>query len=114
MAETKRIFVEWTKEDIDELLKLYLDGVPLEDLAAEIGKSYASTKAKITALRKSGMEIPYRDQKLIQAKRRQTMSTGRKKQTAFDKEYQGAVPFGHWSITKPWSRADGRREDRSN
>ena len=114
MAETKRIFVEWTKEDIDELLKLYLEGVPLEELAAEIGKSYASTKAKITSLRKGGMDIPYRDQKLIQSQRRKTMSTGRKKQTAFDKEYQGAVPFGHWAITKQWGKSNGRTASRSN
>lgn len=104
MAETKRVLVEWSPEDIDELLKLYLDGVPLEDLAAQIGKSYPSTKAKITALRKGGMDIPYRDQKLIQARRRKTMASGERKQTAFDREYYGAVPFGHWMITKPWRK----------
>ena len=104
MAQTKRIVVVWTPEDIQELVKLYLDGVPLEDLAAQVGKSYASTKAKITSLRKSGWDLPYRDQKLIQAKRRKTMESGERKVTAFDREYQGAVPFGHWMITKPWRK----------
>ena len=103
MADTKRILVEWTQADIDELVSLYLEGVPLEELAERIGKSYPSTKAKLTTLRKSGVDLPYRDQKLIQATRRKTMNLGEKRVTAFDLEYQGAVPFGHWSITKPWS-----------
>lgn len=107
MAHTKRILVEWTQADIDELVTLYLDGVPLEELAERIGKSYPSTKAKITALRKSGMDLPYRDQKLIQATRRKTMNLGEKRLTPFDREYQGAVPFGHWVITKPWGKAHG-------
>lgn len=105
MATTKRTVVIWTQEDIEKLVKLYLDGVPLEELADRVGKSYASTKAKITLLRQSGMHLPYRDQKLIQARRRKTMSSGDKKLSAFDKEYQGAVPFGHWMITKPWRKA---------
>lgn len=102
MAESRRIPNEWTKEEIDNLVKLYLEGVPLEELAEEVGKSYPSTKAKITALRKGGMDIPYRDQKLIQAKRRKTLATGEKKRTPFDIEYHGPVPCGHWLVTKPW------------
>lgn len=111
MATTKRIVVTWTQEDIDNLVKLYLDGVPLEELAERVGKSYASTKAKITSLRKSGMDLPYRDQKLIQSRRRKTMANGEKKQTPFDREYQGAVPFGHWMITKPWPYQPEEKED---
>jgi len=102
MADTKRTVFVWTQEALDKLVELYLEGVPLEELAQRIGASYPSTKAKITMLRKSGMDLPYRDQKLIQSTRRNTMNLGEKKLTAFDREYQGAVPFGHWSITKPW------------
>ena len=91
----------WTQEEIDNLVKLYLEGIPLEDLAAEVGKSYCSTKAKLTTLRQNGVNLPYRDQKVSQARRRAT-ETGEKKITAFDREYQGVVPFGHWTITKPW------------
>lgn len=111
MATTKRILVVWTPEEIEELVKLYLDGVPLEDLAEQVGKSYASTKAKITSLRKGGRDLPYRDQKLIQAKRRKTLATGEKRVTPFDKEYQGPVPFGHWLITKAWPYKPDEEED---
>jgi hypothetical protein len=104
MATTKRIAVTWTQEDIDNLVKLYLEGIPLEALAERVGKSYGATKAKITVLRKSGVDLPYRDQKLIQSTRRKTLNLGEKKKSPFDREYQGAVPFGHWMITKPWRK----------
>lgn len=111
MATTKRIVVTWTPEDIEELIKLYLEGIPLEALAERVGKSYASTKAKITSLRKSGVDLPYRDQKLIQSTRRKTLNLGEKKVTPFDKEYAGPVPFGHWLITKAWPYKPDEEED---
>jgi hypothetical protein len=39
------------------------------------------------------------------------MESGKKKSTAFDREYRGAVPFGHWLITKAWPYKPDEEED---
>lgn len=95
---------QWPQEQLDKLVELYLEGITLEDLAVEVGKSYCATKAMLTALRKRGVDLPRRDQKLCQARRRAT-ETGEKKLSEFDKAYHGKIPCGHWSITKPWRKA---------
>jgi len=98
----KRVLVNWDQDKVKQLIELYLDNIPMDDIGGIIGVSYASTKAKITALRKSGVDLPYRDTKLLAQRRRETIANGGKPPTEFDREYQGAVPFGHWTITKPW------------
>jgi len=110
MAKAKRPLVHWTQEQIDELVKLYKEGLTFEEISLKIGISHASTKAKVTSLRKRGMDIPYRDRQDIAQKRIDTIAKGGKKPSAFDREYQGAVPFGHWTITKLWKLTDEQRE----
>jgi hypothetical protein len=102
MAKAKRPLVRWRQDQIDELIKLYKEGLTFEQISLKIGISHASTKAKITSLRKKGMDIPYRDRQEIAQKRIETIANGGRKPSAFDREYQGAVPCKHWMITKPW------------
>jgi len=99
----------WSQEETDELIKLYMDGMKLEDLAEAIGKSYCSTKARLTYLRSKGVDLPLRDQRVCQSRRR--AEEGRdgdsgyeKRMSDFDKAWYGRVPFGHWMITKPWKK----------
>ena len=93
---------QWPQEKVDELIRLYLEEVPLKEMAERMNITYGATKAMLTALRHRGYDIPLRDQKRAQQRRRQTLLSGERVVTAFDKEYQGPVPFGHWMITKPW------------
>lgn len=102
MAKAKRAFVVWTQEQVDDLIKLYREGLTFEEISLKIGITHASTKAKLTALRQSGVDLPYRDPKVLAKKRLETIAKGGKPPSEFDREYQGAVPFGHWTITKPW------------
>lgn len=92
----------WSEEQIDNLLKLYREEVPLKEMAVIIGKSYGSVKGMLTVLRQKGYDVPYRDQKRAQARRRARQTNGEKIITKFDIEYQGPVPCKHWMITKPW------------
>ena len=102
MAKAKRPLVSWTQEQLDELVKLYLEGLTFEKISLQLGMSHASTKAKITFLRQKGVDLPYRDRQSIAETISKTMKSGKKQSTAFDREYRGSVPFGHWIITKPW------------
>ena len=95
---------QWPQEQLDKLVKLYLEGMNLEELADAVGKSYCATKGMLTALRKRGVHLPHCDQKISQAKRRETLASGEKKLTEFDIAYHGRVPCGHWMITKPWRK----------
>lgn len=93
---------QWPQEKVDTLLKLYREELPLKEMAVRMGISYASVKAMLTCLRYRGYDIPLRDQKRAQARRRQTLLSGERVVTEFDRQYQGPVPCGHWMITKPW------------
>ena len=92
----------WSQESLDKLVKLYLQGVKIEDLAVQIGKSYDCAKAMLSALRKKGVNLPYRDRKIYLSKKIQNKNRQGPVETAFDKLYHGPVPCGHWMITKPW------------
>ena len=104
MTKAKKPLARWTQEQLDELVKLYCEGLTFEKISLQLGMSHASTKAKVTFLRQKGVDLPYRDKQSIAEKRSKTMKSGKKKSTAFDREYQGAVPLGHWIITKPWKK----------
>jgi len=93
---------QWPQEKVDTLLKLYREEVPLKEMAVQMGVSYGSVKAMLTALRHRGYDIPLRDQKRAQARRRATLLSGQRVATEFDIEYHGKIPCGHWAITKPW------------
>ena len=97
-------FKTWTQKQIDELLKLYKEEVPLKEMAVKINKSYGSVKAMLTVLRQRGYDVPYRDQKRAQARRRMRQTDGEKVLTKFEIEYHGSIPLGHWMITKPWKK----------
>lgn len=93
---------QWPQEKVDTLIKLYLEEVPLKEMAVRMGISYGATKAMLTALRHRGYDIPLRDQKRAQARRRETLKSGKRVMSEFDIQYHGPVPCGHWMITKPW------------
>ena len=92
----------WSQESLDKLVKLYREGVKLEELADHLGKSYCCVKAMLSSLRKKGVNLPYRDRKTYASKKRKDKNRSGPVETAFDKLYHGPVPCGHWMITKPW------------
>ena len=99
----------WTPEETDELVKLYLDYVRVEDIAEIMGKTYCAVKGRLTYLRKNGVDLPLRDQRVSQNRRRSQESRDgttvyAKRLNEFEKQWYGKVPFGHWAITKPWKK----------
>jgi len=97
----------WTQEQTDELVKLYLDYERVEDIAEIMGKTYCAVKGRLTYLRKNGVDLPLRDQRVSQNRRRSDESRAgntvyAKRLNEFEQQWYGRVPFGHWTITKPW------------
>jgi hypothetical protein len=90
---------QWPVDITERMVELYLEGKPNIVIADEIGKSVASVKAMMSKVRKE-RGLPHRDVKQIVANR----GIQKQRPSEFDKAWQGHVPFGHWSITKPWRK----------
>lgn len=85
MSRYKKGQTVWPSEDIETLRSLKSRGVPIADIATKLGRSKESVK---------GFCRRFSEVYDIPVKRRSDCN--------FDKEWHGSVPFGHWSITKPW------------
>ena len=96
----------WTKERQAKLVELYLDGLPIKKIAAEINKTYPATRRYIENHRVR-LRLPLRDaiacavQGQRDAREDRLFSRGR----SFEEQWTGPVPFGHWTITKPWRQS---------
>ena len=87
--------VSWKQEEIDKLVELRNSGVSMPKIAEELGKTHSSVKMYV---QRNGKALGLRPASDFKARA--------KSQTrAFDKEWYGSVPFGHWLITKPWRQS---------
>ena len=81
----------WPDEDITILRKMLAEGKPSHEIGAVLGR-------KPSAVRRF---VNYNKDRLRLVKP-MIQGRGRFNQSQFDKDWYGVVPFGHWSITKPW------------
>lgn len=51
---------KWSESDKQRLCDMHRDGVPIADIAATLGRSYAACQQWIKDLRKQGVELPSR------------------------------------------------------
>lgn len=82
----------WSDKDIATLCKLWKQGVTTKNIAIEVNRKPEAVRQYVY-LNKKKLGLTGRSQQETQIFR---------VETEFDREYRGAVPFGHWSITKPW------------
>jgi len=85
----------WEQKDIDKLVELRNSGVSMPKIAEELGKTHNAVKMYVQRNGKAlGLRPALDFKKPAKAQCR-----------GFDKQWQGSVPFGHWTITKPWRRS---------
>jgi predicted ArsR family transcriptional regulator len=92
--DTKKL---WNHEREERLIELWEQDVPAQQIGKELGVTKRSVQRHVAKYRdrlglepRTGRFTPGRPQKL------------------FEKEWHGVVPFGHWTITKPWSVGNGK------
>lgn len=95
--------MQWTQEQQDKLVELYLDGVVIKEIAEAIGRTYPATRRYIENHRER-LELPLRDPIACALKGQQDAKEARQfsRGPTFEQQWYGCVPRGHWSITKPW------------
>ena len=82
----------WHKDTEADLIALWKQGVEVKDIAAMLGKSRDSVRMYASRHRERlGLDV-----------RTGAENKSRKMMSELDRQWQGPVPFGHWSITKPW------------
>ena len=84
----------WNHEREVKLVELWEQDVTAEEIGKELGVTGRSVQRHVAK---------YRD-RLGLKPRTGKFATGRP-QNLFEKEWRGAVPCGHWTITKPWGKA---------
>lgn len=84
----------WKQEDIDTLVELRNSGKSMKYISDVLGKTHNSVKMYVQRNGKALGLRPARDFK----------ARAKSQNPAFDKEWYGCVPFGHWLITKPWRK----------
>lgn len=87
MARWGKGSVSWSDEDIETVKRLRAADAPLKDIAEAVGRNYGAVNNFIQR---------YGDRFGIKVKRRNQAASG------LISSYNGAVPYLHWSITKPW------------
>ena len=89
----------WTDEELNQLAKLYNENVPQIMIAEQLGKTHVAVKNMLRKKRKE-WGLQYRDVRTMMKNKGDA-----RVDTAFDKQWKGGVPFGHWAITKAWSKS---------
>jgi len=85
----------WDQADIDTLVELHNSGVSVITIAKELNKSHSSVK----------MYLQRHKHELGLKPRIDFNAPAKSCRPQWDKEWYGRVPFGHWTITKPWGKA---------
>lgn len=82
----------WTDEQVQTLVTMWTQGATKRQIANKLDKSVNAIKMYLERHRNE-----------LGLKRKCDINQRPKSQRPqFDREWYGAVPFGHWSITKPW------------
>lgn len=82
---------QYTDKDVKILVSMWGDGYTATEIGKALNKSMASVR-----------QFAHRNRKRYNLEVRE----GGKPpcRTTFDQEWHGCVPFGHWMITKAWSK----------
>lgn len=85
----------WTEQERSTFSEMWNSGMTRYEISQELGKSPNAIKMYVQR---------HRDE--LELEKRKTLG-GRGKTTnrEFDRKWHGTVPFGHWTITKSWSKA---------
>jgi IS30 family transposase len=86
----------WTKEDVDTLVELWKAGVSSNKIAKKLNRR----RSAIT-------QYLCRNRDKLGLQKRAERVGGRPRRSvkdSFEIQWAGSVPFGHWTITKPWGK----------
>ena len=84
----------WKQEDIKTLVEMWRNGDSIADIANKLNKK-RSAVAQYAHRNRAKLGLGHR-QIVVRAKRKQKQP--------FEQQWSGSVPFGHWTITKAWSK----------
>lgn len=87
-------YCRWDKETIDTVVSMWGDGASAPEIAEVIGKEPVRVRMFISRNRQR-YDLERRDNKGSHVVSKAHIA-------AFEREWYGSVPFGHWTITKPW------------
>lgn len=84
----------WSEDDIRTLQRMWREGYTSLDIGKAVNRSPSTVRQYVVNNRDNlGLHKRYAPQK-----------TDYRNQSEFEKLWYGSVPFGHWSITKSWSK----------
>lgn len=85
----------WSDEDIKTLRTMVSKGETSVRIAEAVGRTPSTVRQYVrNNARKLELKLP------------PIRGRGLKNCADFDRRWYGAVPFGHWAITKPWSKGN--------
>lgn len=88
------INTKWEDANVERLVEMHNSGCSVKEIATDLNKSTSSVK----------MYIQRHKGRLGLKPRIDFKARAKSQNPAFDKEWYGCVPFGHWLITKPWRK----------
>lgn len=84
----------WTQKEIKTLVDMWSNGDTISDIANKLKKK-----------RSAIAQYAHRNrEKLALERRMPIVQAKRKHKQPFEQQWLGSVPFGHWTITKSWSK----------
>ena len=83
----------WNEQDLLTLRRMLAD----KKTSVEIGEAVNRNPTTVRQFIRNNAEKLSLDVPMIQGRYRYNPKE-------FDKQWYGCVPFGHWTITKPWSK----------
>lgn len=84
----------WSDEDIKTLRSMVAKGETSVSIAEAVGRNPSTVRQYIrNNAKKLELQLPA------------IRGRGQKNLAGFDRLWYGAVPFGHWAMTKPWSKS---------
>jgi len=85
----------WNESEIELLVDLWGKGFTTKQVAHELGRTSAQVRVYVSRHREE-LNLERRSEYF------RVMTPTSSVITEFEKEWQGSVPYLHWSITKPW------------
>jgi len=86
----------WTNEEVDTLVQMWKDGVSSGTIATKLNRRRSAISQYLCR---------HRDRLGLEKRMEPVGGRPRKKMGGFEEAWKGAVPCGHWMITRPWRKA---------
>lgn len=90
----------WHDSEIQEVIELWKDGVTIFEIANQLDRTEDQVRMWMFRNRDKYGLSPR--QNIFVKKKQESDSKVSDYESEFEKEWKGPIPFGHWSITKPW------------